>query len=201
MNTVFNIYNSQLRKTFLISFICIATTVVNAVANVYSFKVGTVTISLSSPLGQLTAVNPTISGALHSETGDVSFDVTVRDFQFITSFMPEEINQTTTKRFRDYYLETERLPMAYYKGKIIDLKNVNFNLDGIYPVETKGVITVHGVPQEIIRSATIIVKGSEIDFKTDFYLDLDLFNIRKPALLEKVFFKEVYVRAECRLKR
>ena len=201
MKTIYNSNKKMLQKVFGGIFLGLICSFSASFAGQYNFEKGTISITLPAPVGQILAVNQSITGYIQPGTGDMDFEVIVEGFHFITSFMPDYINEETTERFREYYLETDRFPKAFYKGKITDLTKINFTKDGIYNVETNGVITVHGVTQKINRNAIIIVKGRKIILKTDFVLNLDSYKIRKPELLKKVFFKEVAVAVECQLKQ
>lgn len=198
-----NILNNNkktLHKALLAAFISLICLHPYLSSGNYTFEKGTVSIALPAPVGDILAVNKMISGFIEPKTGDMYFSVSVDGFHFITSFMPDHINVETTKRFKEYYLETSQFPNASFKGKITDIEKVNFEKEGTYNVQTKGVITVHGVAQEITRNSTIIVKGQHIILKTSFVLNLNSYKIRVPEVLQNVFFKDANVAVECQLK-
>lgn len=166
----------------------------------YKLDSGSVSIKLPAPMGDIQAVNNMISGLIDEKSGAVEVHVSVEGFQFVTPFMPDYINEETTRRFRSYYLETDQFPDAFFRGKILDMQKVNFNKDGMYPVQAKGVITIHGVAQDISNDAIILVKEGQITLKTSFMVHIKDHQIRVPEVLQNIFFKKANVEVECRLR-
>lgn len=198
---LYNINIKLFPKAILATVISLMLVVTTSFAGSYQLENGRVSITFPAPVGQLMAVNQDVSGSIDPKTGAVNLNIAVGGFRFITPSMPDYINETTTKRFHEYYLETDKFPNATFKGKIADLKKVNFSKDGTYTVEAKGLITIHGTTQEISRRGTITVKGKQVTLKTDFVLTLNDYRIRVPEVLQNVFFKEVNVGLECRFKQ
>lgn len=161
---------------------------------------GTVSITLASPVGHLVAENQAVSGAIDALTGAVHIEVAVDGFKFVTPDVPEYINTSTTRRFKAYYLETDKFPDAFFSGKITELHKVNFSKAGNYPVEISGVITMHGVTREMVWQAEIRVADQQVSLKTNFTAALRDFNVRVPEALQDVFFKTVDIGLDCRLK-
>src|SRR5690606_6017137 len=98
MKALYNSNKNLLQKTCLILIISLVSYLPNTFAGGYILENGTITITLPAPfLGQLEAVNQSISGTIQQETGVMDFRVRVEGFQFVTSYMPDEINETTTQ--------------------------------------------------------------------------------------------------------
>lgn len=163
-------------------------------------KQGKVEFKLHAPMGDIHAANDDIAGFIDTESGRLSYQVNVSGFRFITESVPAEINTTTTARFQDYYLETEKYPDAVFDGHIRNLKAVSFTTDGIYPVLVEGHITIHGERKEIAEWSVLEVRGNQLVFKTDFVLTLSDYKLRVPEFVKHIFFKEVEVAVECHLQ-
>lgn len=197
----FNSYVKIFQKGFLGILTCLVFFVPDLFAGKHNLDKGTVSITLPAPVGQLLAVNEKVSGFVESITGVVQFDVDVEGFDFISPTMPDPINKTTTKRFREYYLETDQFPTASFKGKIKDLSKVNFAKEGTYNVEINGLITIHGEVQEIFGNSTIIVDRDQIRMQATIVLPLASYKVRAPEVVRDIFFKEVNVEVDFKLKR
>ncbi len=169
-------------------------------ATQYNLSKGTVSFTLPAPIGELLATNSDMKGTLETSSGALNFTIAVGGFRFITAAMPDHINEATTKRFNDYYLETEKFPNASFKGQILDAKKINFSKEGTYNVKIKGAITIHGQQQEIWRDAAIVIKGGNISLKSVFTLSLSDYQVRVPEVVRDVFFKEVTVAVDCQLR-
>ncbi len=168
-------------------------------AQKYSFKEGELSFTVLAPAGNLLAIDSTISGAINIDDGTVFFDVAVKDFRFVSAFMPDYINTVTTKRFHQYYMESELYPLASFNGKISNARKINFSRNGTYKVDIAGVLTMHGISHKVTRSAQLIVKGQDITLQTKFSLIVTDYNIRVPQSIAGIFFNEVEIQANYRL--
>lgn len=196
MKSIFNYILNSLPKTLLPIVVACMGCITTTFAGSLKLESGTVSITLPSPVGQLEAINHDFSGSINPNTGTIQIDVTVNGFQFITESAPEHINQTTTKRFREYYLETGKFPTASFSGKIVDLKSVNFSKNGSYATEVRGLISMHGVTREISGEVLLTVTGQQLYLKGSIDLELAAFNVRVPEMLQNVFLKTVHVSLE-----
>lgn len=196
MKSILNYILNRLPKTLLPLFIACMGCITATYAGSHKLESGRVSITLPSPVGQLEAVNHDFSGTINTQTGALQIDVTVNGFQFITESTPEHINKTTTKRFREYYLETGKFPTASFNGKVTDLNSVNFSKNGSYTTAVRGLITMHGVTKEISGEVLFTVTGQQVYLKGAIDLELSAFNIRVPEMLKSVFFKTVHVGLE-----
>lgn len=190
----------MIQKALLGIFVGLISFLPNSFAKQYSLQNGKVSFMLASPIGQLLAINEGVSGTMDSKTGMMHFNVSAGEFNFVTASAPDYINEITTKRYREYYLETEKYPDASFKGKITDLSKVNFAKEGTYNVSLRGIMKIHGTEQEVATSAAMIIKDNQIICKSAFVVKLSDYNVRIPEVLNDIFFKEVAIEVNCILK-
>ncbi|HEX3073870.1 MAG TPA: YceI family protein [Ignavibacteriales bacterium] len=84
------------------------------------------------------------------------------------------------RHMRENYLETDKYPMAQYKGKITKaVKKPN----GEYEVETDGEMTIHGVTRNMKSKGTIINQGDGLKIRTNFPIKLSDYKIDIPQVM------------------
>src|SRR5215218_8108590 len=122
----------------------------------------TVTFDATTPKDALAkADNKTVFGSIDTQTGDVAFEATVKNFAFSNPMIQEHFNG-------DKWLNSDQFPTFTFKGKIADLTKVNFSKDGTYNVSVAGDLTVRGVTKPITTPATIVVNGGAITATSAF---------------------------------
>ncbi len=198
-----SIYSNQVfqpKKLLFLMSICIIICSAKVLAGPYQLSYGNITLTLPSPIGKLIAVNQQMTARLDPATGDLQFQVSVNDFNFVTPNYPEHINASTTTRFQEYYMDNRHFPNAQFKGALVSLKKVDFTKEGVYAVGIKGKITVRGVSQDIAPEATIEVKNGHLYVRSSFVLRVTDYKVPVPEVLRGIFFKEVQVAVDCVLK-
>lgn len=96
------------------------------------------------------AVNNEVASRI-SDNGQITFSLLMKGFKFKYAEMQEHFN--------DEYVESMRFPRADFKGTIQNLKDVNFNKDGSYPVIVKGDLLLHGVTQTLTAKGKITIQS------------------------------------------
>jgi archaellin len=117
--------------------------------NIYACKNARITLYSSAPIEDIRAVSSTGISVYNSVSGELSFSVHVRSFQFDKSLMQEHFNSD--------YMESDKYPRATFKGKVQE--QIDLNKDGVYPVKVSGELTVHGITQARTIQGTITVKN------------------------------------------
>ena len=88
------------------------------------------------------------------------------------------------RHMRENYLETDKFPLAYYKGKIASAARKD---EKTYRVNTHGTMTIHGVEKPLSIEGTLIDEGNgTFRIQTAFEVKLSDFQIKIPKLM---FFK------------
>lgn len=101
--------------------------------------------------------------------GKLSFIMLMKGFHFDMSKMEEHFNSE--------YIESDKFPRAFFNGQITNIKSVDFNKDGKYPVTIAGNMQVHGVNKAIQTNGTLEVKNGTVKANAQFTVTLKDFGI------------------------
>lgn len=84
------------------------------------------------------------------------------------------------RHMREDYLETDKYPMATFKGKITRANKISGN---DYNVMVDGKMTIHGVTRPITVNGVLSSTGEGYRIKSNFELRLPDYNISVPSLM------------------
>jgi len=143
--------------------------------NIYATQKGVVTFFAEAPVADVDARNEKVKVELNAETKELSFHVTMADFDFKNDKMGRDADKK--------YLEREKYPKASFKGKV-DTK-IDYGKPGKYSASVTGTLTIHGTEKKITEKGTIIVQEKQVILKSDFYALLKDYNIETPKILGK----------------
>ena len=135
-------------------------------------------------------MNNEIASALNTATGDIAFAVLVKSFHFERALMEQHFNEN--------YMESDKMPKAIFKGKIIDFSAIDFNKEGVYAVNAEGQMTIHGVTQKISISGNIIIKAGLPQVLAKFNLAPKDYNIKIPGLVADKIASTMTVSVDCK---
>ena len=79
-------------------------------------------------------------------------------------------------------MESDKIPMATFKGKVIE--ELDFAASGVYPIRAKGSMTIHGVEKEIIVKSRMTIKAGQITVESVFNVLLADYNIKIPTIVK-----------------
>ena len=96
-------------------------------------------------------------------------------------------------------MESTRFPTAFFKGKIIE--DVDFKKNSIWNVRAKGVLSIHGVDQERIIKATIIIRNGVLIVTSKFNVLLKDHHIKVPKVVHEKIATEIFVDVNTELKK
>lgn len=133
-------------------------------AQQYITRTGKVSFFSTTPAENIEAFNNETASVLDAKTGEVVFQVPIKSFKFDKALMQEHFNEN--------YMESDKFPKAEFKGKIVNLSDVDFGKDGTYNVTTKGALTIHGVTRQVSIPGTITVKGGTVTTNSKFNVRL-----------------------------
>lgn len=106
-----------------------------------------------APLEKITAENTRgVYSFLDLASDSVFVRIKIRGFSFPNKLMEEHFNEN--------YLESEKYPYAYFRGKLI--ASVPYPTPGTYAVSAKGLLEIHGVAQERVLSGVFEVQPNGI---------------------------------------
>jgi len=155
-------------------------------------RTGKVSFFSSTSVENIEAFNNETASVVDAKTGDVVFMVPIKSFKFEKALMQEHFNEN--------YMESDKYPKAEYKGKIVNLKDVNFSKDGSYSVRTNGKLTMHGVTKDVVSSGTIVVKSGVATVKSKFNVSPQDYGIKIPSIAASKIASNIEVTVDSALK-
>jgi hypothetical protein len=141
-------------------------------AQKYSTKNGKISFFSETSVEKIEARNNQVNSALDITTGDFVFKVLIRGFEFERALMQEHFNEN--------YLESDKYPNSIFKGKITNVKDINFSKDGKYNTTVEGDLTIHNVTKKVSVKGTIEVKAGDILADAKFIILLKDYNVKIP---------------------
>lgn len=147
---------------------------------------GMITFEASVPLfEEVKATNKTATCTINFKTGELISTVQMNEFRFKLPLMEEHFNQK--------YLETDRYPMAYFKGII---KGFNINIIGTTAKEFRliGSLKIHGKTQKINNLILFKRSGNSVEILSNFSVQAKDFNIQIPEILSMKVAETVNVK-------
>jgi polyisoprenoid-binding protein YceI len=142
-------------------------------------KNGFISFYSHTPFEDIKAENNQVASILDIGTGDMIFEILMRNFKFDQALMEEHFNEN--------YLESDKYPKAKFKGKITNLSSIDFTKDGTYKADVEGDITIHNTTKKVKISGTFEVKGDKITGASKFELDPKDYNIEIPSVVKTKF--------------
>ena len=127
----------------------------------------------SAPLEDISAVSNKLEGVVDFSSGEFFFRIPINTFIFPSSLMQ--------KHFNEKYMETEKYALSTFSGSFSD--TINPIQNQINTVNAKGVLSMHGVNQNVNINTTIKINNDNIKFISSFYVALEDFNIKKPKIV------------------
>ena len=109
----------------------------------------------------------------------------MRSFNFRKALMEEHFNEN--------YIESDKYPKATFKGKVVNIEELDLKKNGTYSLNVTGDITLHGVTKPVQTKAECVVDGGKITAKTVFPLKVKDFGIKVPRLVINNIAEEVEV--------
>jgi len=150
----------------------------------YGTNNGSITFSSDAPLELIKASSNEMRGKFDIARKLFAFTVSITSFKGFNSPLQRE-------HFNENYMESVQYPNASFSGKVIE--DVDFLKDGTYTIRAKGNLSVHGVLQERIIKADIIIKDGKISISSDFTVLLVDHNIPIPKVVHEKLASEIKV--------
>jgi polyisoprenoid-binding protein YceI len=97
------------------------------------------------------------------------------------------------EHFNENYMESDKFPKSVFKGKISNLKDVDFSKNGIYNVTVEGDLTIHDVTNKISAQGTIEVVSGGINANSKFKVVPEDYKINIPGVVKDKFDKNLEV--------
>ena len=172
-----------MKRLFL--FLFFLNIVLAANAQKYMTKNGFIGFYSHTPMEDIKGDNNQVVGALDISTGEMVFQALIKSFHFDRALMEEHFNEN--------YMESDKFPKSVFKGKISNLKDVDFSKNGIYNVTVEGDLTIHDVTNKISTQGTIEVVSGGINANSKFKIVPEDYKINIPGVVKDKFDKNLEV--------
>jgi len=146
-------------------------------AQKYMTKNGFISFFSHTPMEDIKAENNQVAGVIDTSTGEIVFQVLINSFHFERALMEEHFNEN--------YMESEKYPKASFKGKITDLKTVDFKKNGTYDVVVEGDLTIRDVTKKMSVKGTVEIITGVVNANTKFIIAPEDFNIKIPSVVRE----------------
>ena len=155
-------------------------------------KTGKITFYSDGPLEKIEAINNGVNSALDTQSGMFVFKVLMKSFVFEKALMQEHFNEN--------YVESDKYPLATFKGKVKNIQEINFTKPGSYDAEVEGDLTIHGKTNHVATTGTFTVSGDNVSGKSSFTIKLADYNIKIPGIVEGKIAEEILITTTIVLK-
>lgn len=154
-------------------------------------KNGHVWFHSEAPLETIEAHNKQANAALDVDSGDFVFKILMKSFIFEKALMQEHFNEN--------YVESDKFPNATFKGKIINMKSIDFTKPGNYSGTVEGDLTIHGITKPVSAEGIFDVDKDVIRGKAKFAVAIADYNISIPGAVAGKIAEEVDVHVDVKL--
>lgn len=176
----------------IVLFIIILLIANTSFAQRYLTKTGSISFYSDAPLEKIEAHNHQVNCALDAKSGFFVVKVLMRSFIFEKALMQEHFNED--------YVESDKFPNAFFKGKIINLKDINFSKPGTYPAVIEGQMTIHGITSPVKAKGTFTISKSGILAQSKFPLKLKNYGISIPHVVAGKIAENLEITVDIKLK-
>lgn len=162
-------------------------------AQKYIARNGHIWFYSEAPVENIEAHNYQVSSILETSSGKLVFSLPIKGFQFEKALMQEHFN--------DKYLHSDKYPKSKFKGKIMNIDELNLEQDGEYKAQVKGELTIHGVTKAKQSKGTFTVTGDTIHGKSLFRVPVKDYDITIPKVVEDNIADTVDVHVDIKYRK
>lgn len=163
----------------------IATLITTALsAQIYIAKTCEISFFSASPLENIEAINKASKPLINTASNDVQIKIVISAFQFEKPLMQEHFNEN--------YMESEKIPNAFFKGKINE--KIDWTADGEHKVTVTGKLTIHGVDKDRTIDGTVSIKGKQVTISSKFNVHIADHGVKVPSLYIQNIAEDVQVK-------
>lgn len=156
-----------------------------AFSQVFKSLSGRITFLSSTSLQTIQAVNNETVILLNGKNGDLQLSLPIKSFKFENALMQEHFNEQ--------YMESDKYPMATFKGAIQNWPAISLTKDGFYEAQAKGSLTIHGVTKEVLIKGTMAVKNGIPAIDATFTVKCSDYGIQIPQALGAKIADEIRI--------
>lgn len=180
-NSIFNL-NKGFMKYFITIFCVVLSYSSNAQTKFFT-KTGKINFYSETIVEDIRATNTEVLSIIDTNNGDMAISILMNLFNFPKKLMQEHFNEN--------YVESEKYPKSTFKGKILNFSNLNKK--EALQTKVKGVLTIHGVSQEVLIPTVIKNKKGAIVMEGKFIVKLEDYKIKIPKIVIKKIAEEIEV--------
>ncbi|HYE55547.1 MAG TPA: YceI family protein, partial [Chitinophagaceae bacterium] len=81
------------------------------------------------------------------------------------------------EHFNKEYLESDKYPHAWFKGKLQDAGAIDLTKAGVYKVQAQGELVIHNVARQVTVAGSLQVDRSSITLRAKFQLNIEDYKI------------------------
>ena len=163
-------------KKLFILFFCALTFSLIAQDRFYT-RNGHIDFYSHAPLEDIRANNDQVAAFLETASGEFTFAVLMKSFEFKKALMQEHFNEN--------YVESDQYPRAMFKGTILSFSKIDLFKEGsTYQVTVKGKLTIHGITKEIEAPGTLKIEKGKILATSTFKVKPVDYDIKIPAAVK-----------------
>lgn len=178
-------------KQIIIAALLLTIGISGAQAQKYITKTGHIRFFSTTPMEDIEAHNRQVNAAIDAQTGDIVFKALMKSFQFQKALMQEHFNEN--------FVESDKYPNATFKGKVTNIKDVDFTKNGKYDVTIEGDLTIKDVTKKIAEKGTLEVNGDKVTGLSTFYVQVADYNIKVPGTVAANIAKSIRVDVDVNL--
>ena len=160
-------------------------------AQLFFSKDGRIAFESSTPIENIEAVNQKATCILDTQSGKLEWALLVKAFQFDKALMQVHFNEN--------YMDSKTYPKSIFKGRIVNLDDIDFNKEGSIPVTVEGDLSIHGVTQKIRTEGNLILGDSKIIAEASFDIEPEDYEIKIPAVVRNNIAKVVTISVKATL--
>lgn len=160
-----------------------------ASGQVYMSRNGFIGFYSKTPLEDIKAENKQVYAVIDAVKKNIAFSLLVKGFEFPKKLMQDHFNEN--------YIESDKFPKSNFVGSYTG--DIDLTKNGVYKVQAKGQLTLHGVTKSIKVPATIEVVNDKLLGRANFKINPSDFNIKIPSLVREKIAEQIDVRisADC----
>jgi hypothetical protein len=174
-----------MKTTLLLALLLLCGTATSHGQEKFVSKNGHIWFFSQTPLETIEAHNNQAASILTPSTGEMVFQLLIKSFKFERALMEEHFNEN--------YMESAKYPKSDFKGKIVNLKDIDFSTDGSYKAEVEGKLTIRNKTNTVKQTGTVVVKGRRITVKAKFDVVPQDYGIEIPSVVRDKIAKTVAV--------
>ena len=136
-----------------------------------------------APIEDITASSSTLEGVVDFEKGNFFFRVLINSFIFPSSLMQQHFNEK--------YMESDKYHLSSFKGNFKE--KVVLSENQITTITAEGVLSIHGINQNVIIATDLHIQNDIIKFSSDFNVLLKDYKIKVPKIVRMNIADTIHV--------